>query len=62
MTMRETNEELRAISKKWPYPNYIIIPAAGSLFSNPPADMTRERYERYMDHVLKRHGAHRDAK
>lgn len=32
--MRPTWAELRAISKKWPYPNYIIIPAAGSLFDN----------------------------
>lgn len=59
--MRETWAEMRARSKKWPYPNYIIIPAAGSLFSRsfPPASETRGDVDATLQRIINDRGVRR---
>lgn len=49
------------MSKKWPYPNYIIIPAAGSLIGESEAlrGMTAAQANELVDRIVKDHGARR---
>lgn len=55
--MRPTDAELRAISKKYPYPDYIIIPAAGSLVGDGPAIRTLEEANALAERIIRDRGA-----